>query len=1061
MTLGKKAISYVLSFCVVVWVLLVPTVVLAVDPADRPEDVPKLGEEDIHGKFVPNRKNHKPTLKVSFYPSEIYRIIGKTRDGKPIRLIVTATGDDEDGDELRYKFETPNGSQGPTKGNIAKYDFLELGGYTWITVTVYDEWGPGESKTVYIPAINPSDSWERKEKIRKFVRDAQNLVGQGQIKDPSMSVATSRIVQVSEEARVVTGGKPIGPTGGVVAGMELNIARLGSDYRNFDLPSADPKLCQDACEKDPKCKAWTYVKPYTIQGSKPRCWLKDSVPAKRANTSCISGVKGTAGPSRPGVTGLQHVANVSGSEVEFVTSLYRAILDREPDAGGLANWVNSLRGQSREWVITQFFSSREYLSKGKTDREFVRDLYQGVLGREPDAGGWNQWVNSLRRGMSRQNCLNGFFQSAEYNAIRQRRPPGVTEAGIDQNKPWLDWRVQNCVRQYLQEVLRFANEEQDDKGEPRFSHIDEWGRLLRAPLPGGGGAISPVGRPDGNWDNPTHFAWAHFDTLQHRRSPVGSVRDYVRDCLQRNFGITPSPGVPGGPAAPVPGAPGLPSGIDWNKPWLDWRVQNCVRQYLQEVLRFANEEQDDKGEPRFSHIDEWGRLLRAPLPGGGGAISPVGRPDGNWDNPTHFAWAHFDTLQHRRSPVGSVRDYVRDCLQRNFGITPSPGVPGGPAAPAPGAPPAPTPDTVTAPDEPLGPEEWIVICDLRTSNVKIEVLYAILGEEKKMAGPFSSEQDALQWVERNCPSWRCDAFGRCFQVSSPDMISMFTDKEKDRTDDVTRRTEDDTYSGLSSTGTGAHEQMMEGIRQMSDEMSATVEEDKKHPPSTGSPGPSPPPPAKPPTQIGCDTTTKQGGNKPETFIVELGQTSGTFVFEYDMYNIPDQMIVQYDGSTLYDTGCVGNKQGAGRGKGSKSLTYSGSSTKVTVKVLPSCEGGSTQWKFTANCPTKPPTQKPPSKKAFNWHSSRVCSGSEGLEYRWRWSVNLTRSGTHVSGNIYFHKCPGGGRVAYKLSGEIRKDGSFKVTGNKSGGRGSLYSSASNRLIFILYEGKPPNPNFAP
>ena len=1044
MTLGKKAISYVLSLCVVVWVLLVPTVVLAVDPAERPEDVPKLGPEYEGTEGKKHDTNHPPTVTLGYQPSNPVAGVPTLTDSKgntDVVVVIRAIGNDPDQDPstLEYKFEFWPGGSLPfvTNSRAVLTDKAQPGTYI-VKVTVRDDKGLEASKEIIIILRDPD------------APDAE-FMAPGTIKGGSLKASSIRL---DSGGPLVTVKRPISPTAGVVAGMELNIDRTGSDFRNFDLPSADPKLCQDACEKDPRCKAWTYVKPYTIQGPKPRCWLKDSVPAPGGNTSCISGVKGTAGPIRPGVTGPQQVAAVSGSDEEFVTSLYRAVLDREPDAGGLANWVNWLkRGQSREWVITQFFSSREYLSKGKTDREFVRDLYQGVLGREPDAGGWNQWVNSLRRGMSRQDCLNGFFQSAEYASIRQSRPPGVTQASIDQNKPWLDWRVQNCVRQYLQEVLRFANEEQDDKGEPRFSHIDEWGRLLRAPLPGGGGSISPVGRPDGNWDNPTHFVWAHFDTLQHRRSLVGSVRDYVRDCLQRNFGITPSPGVPGvpgGPAAPVPGAPGLPSSIDQNKPWLDWRVQNCVRQYLQEVLRFANEEQDDKGEPRFSHIDEWGRLLRAPLPGGGGSISPVGRPDGNWDNPTHFVWAHFDTLQHRRSLVGSVRDYVRDCLQRNFGITPSPGVPA-----------APTPDTVTAPDEPLGPEEWIVICDLRTSNVKIEVLYAIPGEEKKMAGPFSNEQKALQWVKRNCPSWRCDAFGRCFQVSSPDMISMFTDKEKDRTDDVTLRTEDDTYSGQGSTGTGTHEQMMDNIRQMSDEMSATVEEDRRHPPSPGSTGPSPPPPSKPPTQIGCDTTTKQGGNKPETFIVELGQTSGTFVFEYDMYNIPDQMIVQYNGSTLYDTGCVGNKQGAGKGKSSKPITYSGSSTKVTVKVLPSCEGGSTKWKFTANCPAKPPTQKPPSKEAFNWHSSLVCSGSEGPEYRWRWSVNLTRSGTHVSGSIYFHKCPGGGRVAYKLSGEIRKDGSFKVTGNKSGGRGSLYSSASNRLIFILYEGKPPNPNFAP
>ena len=220
-------------------------------------------------------------------------------------------------------------------------------------------------------------------------------------------------------------------------------------------------------------------------------------------------------------------------------------------------------------------------------------------------------------------------------------------------------------------------------------------------------------------------------------------------------------------------------------------------------------------------------------------------------------------------------------------------------------------------------------------------------------------------------------------------------------------------------------------------------------------------PTKPPTLIKCDKTTKQGGNKPETFIVELGQKSGTFVFKYNMYSVPDRMLVEYEGKKKFDTGCIGNKHGAGKGVGSKTITYSGSSTKVTVKVLPSCEGGSTRWTFTVNCPTKPPTKEPPSKKVLDWHSPRGCAESEGREYRWRWNVKLTQSGTRVSGNIYFHKCPGGGRAAYAVSGEVRKDGSFKVTGKKVGGRGGLYNSAPQNRTFILNKGKPPNPNFAP
>jgi hypothetical protein len=72
---------------------------------------------------------------------------------------------------------------------------------------------------------------------------------------------------------------------------ETNIDRPGMDYKNFNLPSPDPKLCQNSCQQDTACKAWTYVKP-GVQGQYARCWLKSGVPSIVKNSSCISGVIG-------------------------------------------------------------------------------------------------------------------------------------------------------------------------------------------------------------------------------------------------------------------------------------------------------------------------------------------------------------------------------------------------------------------------------------------------------------------------------------------------------------------------------------------------------------------------------------------------------------------------------------------------------------------------------------------------------------------------------------------------------------------------------------------------
>lgn len=74
------------------------------------------------------------------------------------------------------------------------------------------------------------------------------------------------------------------------AGMEPGVNRLGMDYKNFDLPAAQPALCKKACDRESRCLAWTYVHP-GIQGPNARCWLKNPVPAPSMNSCCVSGVK--------------------------------------------------------------------------------------------------------------------------------------------------------------------------------------------------------------------------------------------------------------------------------------------------------------------------------------------------------------------------------------------------------------------------------------------------------------------------------------------------------------------------------------------------------------------------------------------------------------------------------------------------------------------------------------------------------------------------------------------------------------------------------------------------
>ncbi len=98
--------------------------------------------------------------------------------------------------------------------------------------------------------------------------------------------------------------------------------------------------------------------------------------------------------------------------------------------------------------------------------------------------------------------------------------------------------------------------------------------------------------------------------------------------------------------------------------------------------------------------------------------------------------------------------------------------------------------------------------------------------------------------------------------------------------------------------------------------------------------------------VPCNQETQEGSNAPESHTIYLGQSSGTFIFQYDTVAVRDRMQVAYEGRVLFDSGCVGT-----RGDRRVPITYSGSAEVIRVNVFPNCSGGSfTSWSFTVNCP---------------------------------------------------------------------------------------------------------------
>lgn len=115
--------------------------------------------------------------------------------------------------------------------------------------------------------------------------------------------------------------------------------------------------------------------------------------------------------------------------------IYQAAFARKPDKDGLSHWVESMDdGNTLLNVASSFIASAEFQSKyGSPDSSgFVSLLYQNVLGRGADEGGYSYWLGRFDAGLSREAALAEFSESPENKA----NVAADISGGI-----WLNWDV--------------------------------------------------------------------------------------------------------------------------------------------------------------------------------------------------------------------------------------------------------------------------------------------------------------------------------------------------------------------------------------------------------------------------------------------------------------------------------------------------------------------------------------------------------------------------------------------------------------------------------------------
>ncbi len=95
--------------------------------------------------------------------------------------------------------------------------------------------------------------------------------------------------------------------------------RPGGDYASAAVASGDPAVCASRCERDNRCRSWSFAYP-SESGGPAMCWLKREVRPPVKSSCCVSGVRG-AGVIEPRLADVEYsIDRVGGDYRSFETA---------------------------------------------------------------------------------------------------------------------------------------------------------------------------------------------------------------------------------------------------------------------------------------------------------------------------------------------------------------------------------------------------------------------------------------------------------------------------------------------------------------------------------------------------------------------------------------------------------------------------------------------------------------------------------------------------------------------------------------------------------------------
>src|SRR5215472_422824 len=96
-----------------------------------------------------------------------------------------------------------------------------------------------------------------------------------------------------------------------VSRAQVGFDRRGADYTNFPVRSGDPAVCAARCDREARCRAWSFTFPTGDRSA--TCWLKADVPPRVEAGDVVSGVRG-AGVIEPRARNREYAIERPGGD---------------------------------------------------------------------------------------------------------------------------------------------------------------------------------------------------------------------------------------------------------------------------------------------------------------------------------------------------------------------------------------------------------------------------------------------------------------------------------------------------------------------------------------------------------------------------------------------------------------------------------------------------------------------------------------------------------------------------------------------------------------------------